>query len=150
MCHYHWCSQEDWQLFGLLYQCWCHNAAATIALCLLTQNYQHVSDLIDNLYPLVQCVGRCIYVCGVCVHLSLLYSLTEPPSSDIDVTAGLLGELDRLIQLIESPIFTCQLTALLACLTSDRCTLTGLFPPVLFHLQFYDCRFWIPVSTPTW
>ena len=59
-----WHLQEDWRLFGLLYHCWCHNAAATIALCLLTQNYQHVSDLIDSLYPSPM---QCVRVC-VCAH----------------------------------------------------------------------------------
>jgi vacuole morphology and inheritance protein 14 len=68
-------SPDDWRLFTVLYQSWCHNPVATVTLCLLTQNYEHASELIENF-------------------------------NDINVTASLLGELDRLVQLLESPIFT--------------------------------------------
>jgi hypothetical protein len=39
-------------LFCCLYKSWAHNPVATVALCLLTQNYSHVCDLIRLLYPL--------------------------------------------------------------------------------------------------
>lgn len=38
-------------LFCCLYETWCHNPVATVALCLLTQCYNHVCDLIMLLYP---------------------------------------------------------------------------------------------------
>ncbi|KAL1110524.1 hypothetical protein AAG570_008052 [Ranatra chinensis] len=62
-------------LFQCIYETWCHNPVATIALCLLTQNYAHTSDLINIL-------------------------------SNYEITVEFLAEIDRLIQLIESPIFT--------------------------------------------
>ncbi len=43
--------QESCQLFCCLYKSWCHNPVATVALCFLTQNYKHASDLLTLLYP---------------------------------------------------------------------------------------------------
>ncbi len=67
--------QESWTLFTMLYRSWCHNPVATVALCLLTQNYEHASNLVQRF-------------------------------SNIEITASLLIEIDRLVQLIESPIFS--------------------------------------------
>ncbi|XP_075215817.1 protein VAC14 homolog isoform X2 [Lycorma delicatula] len=67
-------TEESWKLFLCLYNSWCHNPVATIALCLLTQNYTHVCELIR--------------VFG-----------------SMEITVELLTEIDKLIQLIESPIF---------------------------------------------
>lgn len=39
-------------LFVSLYTSWAHNPVATVALCLLSQNYRHACDLIHILYPL--------------------------------------------------------------------------------------------------
>ncbi|XP_014285710.1 protein VAC14 homolog isoform X1 [Halyomorpha halys] len=61
-------------LFKTLYETWCHNPVATIALCLLTQNYAHVANLITTL-------------------------------SNYEVNVEFLAEVDRLVQLLESPIF---------------------------------------------
>lgn len=66
--------QESWNLFTTLYRSWCHNPVATIALCLLSQNYKHSSDLIQKF-------------------------------THIEITASTLKEIDKLVQLLESPIF---------------------------------------------
>ena len=66
--------QESWSLFTTLYRSWCHNPVATIALCLLSQNYKHSSDLVQKFV-------------------------------NIEITAGTLKEIDKLVQLLESPIF---------------------------------------------
>ncbi|RZF41457.1 hypothetical protein LSTR_LSTR000171 [Laodelphax striatellus] len=68
-------TEESWNLFLCLYNPWCHNPIATIALCLLTQNYTHVCELIRVF-------------------------------ASMEITVDLLIEIDKLIQLIESPIFT--------------------------------------------
>lgn len=68
-------TEESRQLFLCLYSSWCHNPVATIALCLLTQNYAHVCDLIRIF-------------------------------GSLEITVDLLTEIDKLIQLLESPIFT--------------------------------------------
>jgi vacuole morphology and inheritance protein 14 len=62
-------------LFTKLYRCWAHNSIATVALCLLAQQYRHASDLLEII-------------------------------ADLDVTVEHLAEIDKLVQLIESPIFT--------------------------------------------
>ncbi|XP_071443613.1 protein VAC14 homolog [Hetaerina americana] len=67
--------KEAHELFQCLYACWCHSPVATVALLLLTQNYDTASELISTF-------------------------------GDLDVTVEFLTEIDRLIQLIESPIFT--------------------------------------------
>lgn len=43
-------TRENSKLFLSLYYCWCHNPVATVALCLLSQNYRHARDLIRTLY----------------------------------------------------------------------------------------------------
>lgn len=58
-----------------LYESWCHNPVATVALCLLGQKYSHA----------------CHLVCSF---------------ANIEVTVEFLTEIDKLVQLIESPIFT--------------------------------------------
>ena len=73
--HTHTHTQETWNLFITLYRSWSHNPVATVALCLLTQNYDHASSLVQKF-------------------------------ADIEITAGLLKEIDKLVQLIESPIFS--------------------------------------------
>ncbi|XP_046631205.1 protein VAC14 homolog [Daphnia pulicaria] len=41
-------TEESCNLFEMLYKCWCHNPVATVALCLLTQNYLQASNLIRH------------------------------------------------------------------------------------------------------
>ncbi|CAG5089147.1 Similar to Vac14: Protein VAC14 homolog (Rattus norvegicus) [Cotesia congregata] len=66
---------ESRKLFVCLYESWCHNPVATMALCLLGQNYAHACDLVKSF-------------------------------ANIEVTVEFLTEIDKLVQLIESPIFT--------------------------------------------
>ncbi|XP_064393704.1 protein VAC14 homolog isoform X2 [Halichondria panicea] len=66
---------DNWTLFTTLYRSWSHNPVATVALCLLTQNYDHASNLVLKF-------------------------------ANIEITASLLKEIDRLVQLVESPIFS--------------------------------------------
>ncbi|ESO12024.1 hypothetical protein HELRODRAFT_63672, partial [Helobdella robusta] len=68
-------SKENCDLFCCLYKSWCHNPVATIALCLLSQNYKHALNLLTVM-------------------------------SEIEITVEHLVEIDQLIQLIESPIFS--------------------------------------------
>lgn len=66
-------------LFTRLYRCWCFNEIAAVGLCLLTHNYRLACDLVE-----------------------LLASGEAGHTVDVET----LAEIDRLIQLIESPIFT--------------------------------------------
>ncbi|KAK0089963.1 hypothetical protein PV325_004440 [Microctonus aethiopoides] len=68
-------SEESRKLFVCLYESWCHNPVATVALCLLGQKYAHACDLVRSF-------------------------------ANIEVTVEFLTEIDKLVQLIESPIFT--------------------------------------------
>ncbi|XP_048523588.1 protein VAC14 homolog isoform X4 [Dendroctonus ponderosae] len=67
-------NEKNRELFLRIYETWCHNPVATVALCLLTQSYSHVCDLIKLF-------------------------------GSIEVTVDFLMEIDKLVQLIESPIF---------------------------------------------
>ena len=42
------CMQGSWHLFTTLYSSWCHNPVATVSLCLLSQNYEHASNLVQK------------------------------------------------------------------------------------------------------
>lgn len=68
-------NSKSYSLFVCLYKTWCHNPIATLALCLLSQNYEHAFNLV-NLF------------------------------GDIEITFNLLMTIDKLVQLIESSIFT--------------------------------------------
>ncbi|KAI4488693.1 hypothetical protein M0802_011401 [Mischocyttarus mexicanus] len=68
-------SSESCDLFQCLYESWCHNPVATVALCLLSQLYSHALNIIKSF-------------------------------ENIEVTVEFLTEIDKLVQLIESPIFT--------------------------------------------
>lgn len=48
--------QQSSSFFCCLYETWSHNPVATVALCLLTQSYAHVCDLIRMLYPFLPLV----------------------------------------------------------------------------------------------
>ncbi|KAH0619421.1 hypothetical protein JD844_000034, partial [Phrynosoma platyrhinos] len=80
------CFVESRNLFCCLYRSWCHNPVTTVSLCFLTQNYKHAYDLIQKLYP----------------------SRISMHSGDLEVTVDFLIEVDKLVQLIECPIFTCK------------------------------------------
>ena len=68
-------AEADYEGFGVLFRCWCHNPVATISLCLLAQAYDLSAFLILKKFP------------------------------EIDVTVGFLMQIDKLVQLLESPIF---------------------------------------------
>lgn len=58
-------TEESRDLFRCLYNSWCHNPVATVALCLLTQNYAHACDLIRSLYPFLFFIARLKFLNGV-------------------------------------------------------------------------------------
>lgn len=67
--------KENFELFSIIFKAWCHNAPATLALCLLSQCYELA-------YSVLQ-----IFV-------------------DFEVTVNVLVQIDILVQLLESPVFT--------------------------------------------
>lgn len=75
-------SKESADLFVCLYKTWCHHPIALVALCFLSQNYDHACKLVQLF-------------------------------AEIEVTVDFLIEIDKLVQLIESPIFTYLRLALL-------------------------------------
>lgn len=77
-------------LFASLYRSWCHNAVAVFALCLLAQAYEHASNLLQILYVL----------------LFIIESSDKRDSAELDLTVSLLVQIDKLVMLIESPVFT--------------------------------------------
>lgn len=92
--------QQDGQaLFTPLYRSWCHNAVAVFALCLLAQAYEHASNLLSILYV---SNGK-----GLISHSKLINF--NFGSADLEITVQLLVQVDKLVQLIESPVFTCEL-----------------------------------------
>ncbi|KAI8901786.1 vacuolar protein 14 C-terminal Fig4p binding-domain-containing protein [Globomyces pollinis-pini] len=68
-------SKDGALLFTALYRSWCHNPIAVFSLCLLSQAYEHASNLMT-------CFG------------------------DLEITVQFLIQTDKLVQLLESPIFT--------------------------------------------
>ncbi|KAJ2635178.1 hypothetical protein GGF44_003381, partial [Coemansia sp. RSA 1694] len=71
-------SRVSHSLFSSLFRAWSHNPAACLTLCLLSQHYAIGSELIS------------------------VFGLLTPQ----DLTVSFLVQLDKLVQLIESPVFT--------------------------------------------
>lgn len=67
-------TKDGQQLFVGLYRSWCHNAVATLSLCLLAQAYEHASNLL-NIF------------------------------TELEITVSFLIQIDKLVQLLESPVF---------------------------------------------
>jgi hypothetical protein len=63
------------KVFATLFRCWCHNPVATFSLCLLAQAYD------------------------------LSFALVKRFSQMDDVSVGFLMQIDKLVYLLESPIF---------------------------------------------
>ena len=68
-------SEEGRKVFVTLFHCWCHNPVATLSLCLLAQAYD------------------------------LSFALVKRFSDMNDIDVGFLMQIDKLVQLLESPIF---------------------------------------------
>ncbi|XP_047344516.1 protein VAC14 homolog isoform X3 [Vespa velutina] len=97
-------SSESCDLFQCLYESWCHNPVATVALCLLSQLYPHALNIIKSLYPSLYIH----YICNLYYlhrHNNIFLNFISY-SENIEVTVEFLTEIDKLVQLIESPIFT--------------------------------------------
>ncbi|KAA0186364.1 Protein VAC14 [Fasciolopsis buskii] len=71
-------TEDGCHLLEQLYRAWSYNPVALLSLLLLTQNYQQCSRLIKSLYPF----------------------------GELEITVDMLIEMDQLIRMIESPIFT--------------------------------------------
>jgi vacuole morphology and inheritance protein 14 len=68
-------SVDSPKVFATLFRCWCHNPVATFSLCLLAQAYD------------------------------LSFALVKRFSQMEDVSVGFLMQIDKLVYLLESPIF---------------------------------------------
>lgn len=88
--------QEGQVLFTTLYRSWCHNAVSVFSLCLLAQAYEHASNLLSILYDKL-------------AH-ALIQTISLMHSADLEMTVAMLVQIDKLVQLIESPVFTCNVS----------------------------------------
>lgn len=61
--------QENREMFLCLFQTWCHNPVAAVALCLLTQNYFLVCKLLQTLYPFVEEFNCIFFNINFFIHL---------------------------------------------------------------------------------
>jgi len=68
-------SEEDRSVFVSLFECWCHNPVSTFSLCLMAQAYD------------------------------VSYALINKFTTNVEITVGVLMQVDKLVQLLESPIF---------------------------------------------
>ena len=70
---------------------------ATFSLCLLAQAYEQAYHLLQVLY------AYCFHFDGQCA---------DHTSADLEMTVNMLIQIDKLVQLLESPVFTCTLCPL--------------------------------------
>ena len=90
---------EGRDIFLELFKSWSHNPVSTLSLCLLAQNYDLAAGLVMLLYVLgVREGGGGVII----VDLTLVHS---PTSGDVEVTVAFLLQIDKLVQLLESPVF---------------------------------------------
>ncbi|KAJ4255057.1 hypothetical protein NW762_009861 [Fusarium torreyae] len=72
-------TRDGQTLFVALFRSWCYNAVATFSLCLLAQAYEQAYNLLQ---------------------------IFSAASGELDMTVNMLIQVDKLVQLIESPVFT--------------------------------------------
>jgi len=79
-----------------LFRSWCYNAVATFSLCLLAQAYEQAYNLLLILYvvPKPASAGEARLMLG--------------RSAELEMTVNMLIQIDKLVQLLESPVFTCR------------------------------------------
>jgi vacuole morphology and inheritance protein 14 len=78
-----------------LFRSWCYNAVSTFSLCLLAQAYEQAYNLLQILLVMP-------------FDIVELPSLTSICSAELEMTVNILIQIDKLVQLIESPVFTCD------------------------------------------
>lgn len=88
--------------FVALFRSWCHNAVSTFSLCLLAQAYEQAYNLLQVLLVVSECgLDTC-----------LLFS-----SAELEMTVNILIQIDKLVQLLESPVFTCEYSFFFSCMS---------------------------------
>ena len=87
-------AQDGQTFFVALFRSWCYNAVATFSLCLLAQAYEQAYNLLQILWA--------FHPCGY--PTSLTRSIC---SAELEMTVNILIQIDKLVQLLESPVFTC-------------------------------------------
>eukprot|EP00003_Mantamonas_plastica_P007458 TRINITY_DN1626_c0_g4_i2.p1 TRINITY_DN1626_c0_g4~~TRINITY_DN1626_c0_g4_i2.p1 ORF type:complete len:428 (+),score=135.26 TRINITY_DN1626_c0_g4_i2:143-1285(+) len=93
-------TEEGKQLFMVLYKSWCHSPVATFSLCLLSQAVCYSSATSMPLHPYSPC--SFLFLSAQYEHAcELVFKF-----ANMELTVGFLMELDKMIQLLESPIFT--------------------------------------------
>ncbi|KAI9797994.1 MAG: hypothetical protein M1833_005050 [Piccolia ochrophora] len=85
-------SRDGQTFFVALFRSWCHNGVATFSLCLLAQAYEQAYNLLQILYAIDP------EICGR-VQADL-------QSAELEMTVNMLIQIDKLVQLLESPVFT--------------------------------------------
>ena len=88
--------QDGQTFFVALFRSWCHNAVATFSLCLLAQAYEQAYHLLQIL-----CVARSQFT-------STSEWEADALSAELEMTVNMLIQIDKLVQLLESPVFTCK------------------------------------------
>lgn len=88
--------KDGQRLFIVLYRSWCHNAVATFSLCLLAQAYEHAANMLQVLYV--------IFIRKKPANRYWLIFF----SAELEITVSMLIQMDKLVQLLESPVFTCK------------------------------------------
>lgn len=82
-----------------LFRSWCHNAVATFSLCLLAQAYEQAYNLLQILL---------VPFLHVVFWPDVL--MLSPQSAELEMTVNILIQIDKLVQLLESPVFTCTIS----------------------------------------
>lgn len=90
-------TKDGQTFFVALFRSWCYNAVATFSLCLLAQAYEQAYNLLQILY----------------VSKELQKNLLTSQSAELEMTVNMLIQIDKLVQLLESPVFTCMIRAYL-------------------------------------
>ena len=86
-------TKDGQTFFVALFRSWCYNAVATFSLCLLAQAYEQAYNLLQILY----------------VASSWRLNPANSTSAELEMTVNMLIQIDKLVQLLESPVFTCMI-----------------------------------------
>lgn len=129
-------TKDGQTFFVALFRSWCYNAVATFSLCLLAQAYEQAYHLLQILFvfpaasPAIQPPPMLAAVFSATRHPLLPLLTIDMSSAELEMTVNILIQIDKLVQLLESPVFTCECRPGSKCFTKDSCLDRNLIFPV--------------------
>ncbi|ETN81177.1 HEAT repeat protein [Necator americanus] len=89
--------KDSISLFECVFRCWCHRPIALLGLCLLSQNYAQAAEI-------AMMLSKVTVLALLKTSSFLSFFCPRHPQLEVDMTLDVLVEIDKLVNMIESPV----------------------------------------------